>query len=247
MTEMIGRIHVNMATLMTIAREAGPIEGGIAIFGAGKVIVTENEKGFGFTAEDADGKHSGRLRFTEDGRDIEGFRCTCAVGKDGDCMCRHIVAAELKVQNELPDTRIELGKEGEAEMVVTDEYTARAMVGGNLNVLSTPALTMLMERAALAAAEGSREEGEATIGMSVSVEHLAAATLGTKVRAVARIAAVRGRKVTFDVLADDGRREIGKGTVVFMYIDEKRFLGKLLRGACDMPVSFPGIVPAPRK
>ena len=229
---MSGGIHVSTATLMTIAAgKTDMIDSGIALYEAGNVKTTENASGFGFTVENNDGTHSGRLRFTEDGRDLEGFRCTCAAGKDGDRLCGHIVAGILAVQGGLPDTKITLGKTGSARMTVTDNDTAKAMVGGNLEVLSTPALTALMEKAALAAAEGTLGNGEITVGMSAAVEHTTVAPLGSVVVAVARITAVRGRKVTFEVSAGDGRREIGKGTVTFTYADEKRFIGKILRGA----------------
>jgi len=227
---MSGLIHVNMATLMTIAAgKADLIKSGIAIYEAGAVKVTENDSGFFFTAED-EGTNSGRLRFTDDGRDLEGFRCTCAVGKDGDRLCKHIVAGIVAAMGELPDTRIEIGKTGSAKMTVTENDTAKAVVGGNLDVLATPVLMALMEKAALAAADGTLRSSEITVGASASIEHTTIAPLGSIVIAVARIMAVRGPKVTFDVIAGDGRREVAKGIVVFKYVDEKRFLAKILRG-----------------
>ena len=227
---MSGFIHVNMATLMTIAAgKADLIKGGIAIYEAGAAKVAERDSGFFFTVED-EGTYSGRLRFTDDGRDLDGFRCTCAAGKDGDRLCKHIVAGILAAMGELPDTRVEIGKTGSVKMTVTDNDTAKAVVGGSLDVLSTPSLIALMEKAALAATEGTLRNGEITVGVSASIEHTTIAPLGSIVIAVARIMAVRGQKVTFDVIAGDGRREVGKGTIVFRYVDEKRFLAKILRG-----------------
>jgi predicted thioesterase len=135
---------------------------------------------------------------------------------------------ETRPQN-APKTKIEVGKIAYAEITVTEKDTARAMVGGKLEVLSTPSLTALMEKAALATIENTLAEGEITIGLSVTVQHTNAAPVNSNVRATARIVAVDGRRVTFEVSANDESLEIGKGNVVFMVVDEKRFIEKINR------------------
>lgn len=79
-------------------------------------------------------------------------------------------------------------------------------------VFSTPFMIMLMERAAREALRPFLEDGEDSVGVEVAVEHLGPAALGDTVRAEARVTAIEGRRVSFDVQAFAGAREIGRGS-----------------------------------
>jgi enoyl-CoA hydratase len=70
---------------------------------------------------------------------------------------------------------------------------------------------MLMERAAREALRPFLEVGEESVGVEVRVEHLGPACLGDTVRVVARVTAVEGRRVAFDIQCLAGTREIGRG------------------------------------
>jgi fluoroacetyl-CoA thioesterase len=59
------------------------------------------------------------------------------------------------------------------------------------------------------------EPGEAGIGRSVAVEHLAPAWVGDRVRVTARCSELRGNRLTCECRAvDGGGRELGTGTTV---------------------------------
>ena len=101
-------------------------------------------------------------------------------------------------------------------------------------VFSTPSMILLMERAARKAIEPYLEAGEASVGANVRIEHLAPTPLGAEVCAVARVTAIDGRTIDFEVTAHDRHEAIGRGThrravvkleKVARRIDEKAKLG----------------------
>ena len=83
-----------------------------------------------------------------------------------------------------------------------------------LEVLSTPGMIAMMERAASMLVYPQLEPGQATVGFEVCVKHVGAAPRGTRCVARARLdEIVDGRKLRFtvEVVAEDGRT-IGVGT-----------------------------------
>ena len=119
---------------------------------------------------------------------------------------------------------IEVGMTGTAETVVTKELTALAAGSGSLEVLATPHMTALMERAAWTLVQPHLDEGKTTVGTKLSVEHTAATPVGMMVRATATVTAVEGKKITFAVTAEDARGEIGRGTHERAIVTEESFL-----------------------
>lgn len=106
------------------------------------------------------------------------------------------------------------GKSG----LTADESTLAVNVGsGSLEVLATPVMIMLMEKAACSCIAPYLENDETTVGTEVCVKHLSATPAGMKVHAEAVVSAVNEREITFDVKAFDEAGEIGCGT-------HKRFL-----------------------
>jgi len=89
--------------------------------------------------------------------------------------------------------------------------------------LSTPRMIMWMEYAARDAVLPHLEPGQDTVGVRVDVRHLAATPLGAEVTYRATVAAVEGRRVTFEVEALDGAETVGKGLHERYIIDVKRF------------------------
>ena len=71
------------------------------------------------------------------------------------------------------------------------------------------------------------DEGSDSVGVNVSVEHLAATPMGQEVTYSARVADVDGRRVTFEVEASDGTEVVGRGTHVRFVVDVKRFAARL--------------------
>jgi predicted thioesterase len=92
---------------------------------------------------------------------------------------------------------------------VTTEQTAKAMGSGSLEVLATPALVAMMEQCACKALEGALEEGQTSVGIGLQLQHTAATPVGMSVFCEARVVAVDGRKIRFEITARDDKDQIG--------------------------------------
>jgi predicted thioesterase len=93
--------------------------------------------------------------------------------------------------------------------------------------LATPAMIKWMEFCCRDAIYPHLENGNDSVGIKVSVAHLAATPMGQQVTYTATVAAVDGRRVRFDVEASDGTRVVGKGTHDRFVVDIKRFAARL--------------------
>jgi fluoroacetyl-CoA thioesterase len=128
-------------------------------------------------------------------------------------------------------TELQPGLTGEVVRVVSEDITAHAMGSGGVHVLGTPAMLMLMEQAALTAVEPALAEGQTTVGTLLDVRHLAATPVGMTVTVRARLVAIDGRKLTYDVDAEDEREPIGRGTHERFVVDLDRFLKRVAEKA----------------
>ena len=122
---------------------------------------------------------------------------------------------------------ITIGLKGQLATTVTAEQTARHLGSGGIDVFATPAMVALMEGAAVDAIDKHLAEGQASVGIDVHIQHLAATPLGKSVRAEAEVTAVDRRKVTFNVKAWDEHELIGEGTHVRFVIDLDRYTQRL--------------------
>jgi enoyl-CoA hydratase len=100
---------------------------------------------------------------------------------------------------------------GELTWVV--DPTMTITLGGvpQATVFSTPSMIMLMELSAREALRPFLGDGEESVGADVQVEHTGAAVIGSTVRGVAKVVEIDGRRVSFEVQAYVGDREIGRG------------------------------------
>lgn len=121
---------------------------------------------------------------------------------------------------------IKIGTKGYKESFVKKENTAAAIGSGAVEVFATPAMIALMENAALDAIAPFLEEGQSSVGTSISTSHLAASPLGIKVWATAEIVEVDRRRVVFSVKAFDEKELIGEGTHERFIIQKDKFIAK---------------------
>lgn len=122
---------------------------------------------------------------------------------------------------------IEPGLKHTSTAVVTEALSARAMGSGDLPVYATPAMTALMENAAMLAVAGELPEGSTTVGGRIEVSHMAPTPIGATVTATATLEKVDGRKLHFSVIAMQGDTVIGEGTHLRFVVDRERFMSKL--------------------
>ncbi|MEZ6066159.1 MAG: enoyl-CoA hydratase-related protein [Planctomycetaceae bacterium] len=98
---------------------------------------------------------------------------------------------------------------------------------GGATVLSTPSLINLMEHAARQLMVPYLEPGEETVGVWLEVEHLAATPLGQTVTAEARLTAMDGRSLDFEIIAHDAAEQVGRARHRRALIKLQRFAAKL--------------------
>lgn len=111
--------------------------------------------------------------------------------------------------------------------VVTEAMTAKALGSGGIEVLSTPYMIAMMEGAAVGCSAELLPEGKTSVGVEISVKHLAATPVGMKMTAHAELTGQEGRIMTFRIWAEDECGLIGEGTHTRAMVDEERFLQKI--------------------
>jgi fluoroacetyl-CoA thioesterase len=119
--------------------------------------------------------------------------------------------------------KLTLGLAGRAELVVGEEHTAPRIGSGRVRVLATPVMINLMEAAALDAAENFIPTGNQSLGIRLDIRHIAATPVGMRVRALATLVKIEGRKLEFSVEAHDENELIGDGTHERIIVNVGRF------------------------
>jgi len=115
------------------------------------------------------------------------------------------------------------GRQGTAQLLVGPEHTAPFVGSGRIAVLATPVMINIMEAAALNAVEHLLPPGHQSLGIHLDVSHIAATPVGLRVTAIAEVAGVEGRTITFRVEARDEAEVIGSGTHQRVVVSVARF------------------------
>lgn len=121
---------------------------------------------------------------------------------------------------------IPIGARGAAHETVKFEHTLTFHHPELPPVYSTPDMIRLMETAGFHALHPYSEPGEITVGTAINVEHLRATAIGAAIKAEAVLEATDGKYYVLRVTADDGKQEIGRGTVTRAFVNLERFLAK---------------------
>ena len=121
---------------------------------------------------------------------------------------------------------LEPGLEATVEESVTEEMTAERLGSGDVPVLGTPAVLLLVEAAAVAAVSGELETGQTTVGASVELDHVAPTLVGATVTATAGLIQVDGRRLRFSFEVTDPAGPIARGTHTRVVVERDSFLQK---------------------
>lgn len=105
-------------------------------------------------------------------------------------------------------------------------------------VFATPAMVNLMEHAARNVLKPLLDDGEESVGVTVNIEHLAATPIGSTVTAMARITAVEGKLIDFEVTARDALDQIGRGTHRRAIIGVEKFSQRLIEKSSKLSESL---------
>ena len=126
-----------------------------------------------------------------------------------------------------------IGIKGQAEVLVTEDITARKVGSGTVAVLATPMMIALMEKTCLQSVRPFLEEGQDTVGTRVDVTHSAATPVGMTVRCESELVEIDRRRLVFRVTARDDAGVVGEGMHERFIIDLAKFQAKALTRNAD--------------
>ncbi len=112
------------------------------------------------------------------------------------------------------------------ERVVTQQFSAKAVGSGSLDVLGTPVLIAFAEEASSCIAQSYLDNTKTTVGTQITCDHLAPTPLGAKVLVVAKLINQTDKMFKFEIEAKDGQSTIGKLTHTRFVVDCERFMEK---------------------
>ncbi len=122
-----------------------------------------------------------------------------------------------------------IGRVGQVGVTIVAGDTAIAVGSGEVPVLGTPRLIALMERATCSVLHPELGSEHTSVGVRVDISHRRPTPIGATVTVTAKISAVDGSRVTFDVSADhelaSGERveRIGRGTIIRAVVERSAF------------------------
>ena len=128
------------------------------------------------------------------------------------------------------DFTVNIGSTKERTIQVSAAQTTKFLWEGE-NVLSTPSMISEMEETCrlLLKEQFIPQDDWDSVGTLVNIRHLAATPVGAKVVFTAKVASANGRRVLFDVDANDGLERIGTGQHERFIINVPSFRDKFIR------------------
>jgi fluoroacetyl-CoA thioesterase len=111
--------------------------------------------------------------------------------------------------------------------IAIDRERTIGFMGEDARVYATPSMILDIEKACRDLIMEHADAGEDSVGIEVSVKHLAATLPGMNVEIVVKVASVEGRKVTFEVSAKDELEAISTGTHARFVVDVGKTVERL--------------------
>ena len=127
------------------------------------------------------------------------------------------------------EVNLKVGMTGSKEIIVKPNDTAAYYDSGLLEVFATPAMIALMESTAQHSIQPFLPNGIITLGTEVNIKHIKATPLGQKVKCMATLISIEGKKLIFEVNAWDEKAQIGSGLHTRYIVDAQKFMDNLLK------------------
>ena len=108
------------------------------------------------------------------------------------------------------------------ERILIERDRTIGFMGESARVYSTPSMVSDVEYACLRLIQKHLGENQSSVGMHVSVDHLAPTPLGCEVEVSVEVTAVDGRKVTMDAQIKDAVETVGSGVHVRYVVEVPR-------------------------
>ncbi|MGC8544631.1 MAG: thioesterase family protein [Athalassotoga sp.] len=109
------------------------------------------------------------------------------------------------------------------EKTVTQKDLASALKSGNADVLSTPTVLAWMEETASEFAQTFLSNDEITVGAHVTLDHVAPAWPGEKVKVIANLIEKSNRKFSFHIEVKSGEKLIARADHVRVAVKRGAF------------------------
>ena len=103
-----------------------------------------------------------------------------------------------------------------------DKERTISFMGEELRVYATPSMVLDIERTCRDFLNEHQKEGEDSVGARVEIDHLGPTLLGMWVDVTAKIAAVEGPRVTFEVEVKDALDTVGRAKHIRFIVDKAR-------------------------
>jgi fluoroacetyl-CoA thioesterase len=130
---------------------------------------------------------------------------------------------------------IEVGASARWQRRVDADMTADRWDNPGVLVLATPHLVGLFEATAVRAIKDHLEPGQSSVGTHVDIRHLKATPVGDTLTLTAEVTAVDGRRLTFNVRAEDSEGLAGEGTHERVLVDLERFMQRVASRRLESP------------
>jgi len=125
------------------------------------------------------------------------------------------------------EINLKAGLQHTSTKVVTKDDTASKYGSGLVEVFATPAMVGLMENAAMNAVLPHLPKGCGTVGTQICIAHSKATPVGMKVQATATLTNADGKRLSFEVVAQDEQGEVGRGTHERYVIEVEKFMSRI--------------------
>lgn len=119
-----------------------------------------------------------------------------------------------------------LGSSYKINKVVSQDMKACVVGSGEVNVFATPMMIALMENCSSQCLKQFLDEGETSVGTMINATHTAPTPVGMKVFINATIIKCDGKKVYFEIVAEDEKEEIGRATHTRFIVNKNKFESK---------------------
>ena len=126
-----------------------------------------------------------------------------------------------------------VGMTAETSHLIEREQTAPHLGSGDLAVYATPAMAALAERLCAEMVEPRLADNQTTVGVRLDIQHLAPTPVGARVKAHARLEAVEGNRLSFQIDVRDDHEKVGQIQHERAIVDVPRFMRRVRAKQAD--------------
>ena len=123
--------------------------------------------------------------------------------------------------------------------ITIDRARTIGFMGEEARVYATPSMILDIEHTCRELILRHADAGEDSVGIEVSVKHLAATLPGMTVEIGVKVTAVEGRKVTFEVAVKDELEPVSAGTHARFVVDVTKTIERVKAKAAKLATKMP--------